>query len=264
MPVEPFDVTDENGVRVTGTAEASRDRHGPYYDPKSEFYQNDRYPDDPLIEYLNSRDVCRINPDVLSQAVQEAFSKALARLGIRKPSSSAVGNKVRESIAQTLLHCALNPDKYVSNQPLPSTEPKATKPVGDLAATSPGPGTRPKSSASAMPHLAFPLEALFSADRARALGDWASPGPRGPIASAASSPVLQGPPTPIDDLIMNYIGREQQQNARQPRSSVFDTGAAPLPFNSMTEQTPYRPNQFANNRGQDELPIRRLTRVNAG
>ena len=91
MPIEPFDVTDENGVRVTGTAEAYRDPKGPYYDPNSEFYQNPRYSDRD-INYLNTRDVCRINPTVLSKAVQEAFRTALVQMNrlhlrVRKPKS---------------------------------------------------------------------------------------------------------------------------------------------------------------------------------
>jgi hypothetical protein len=43
MPVEPFDVSDENGVRVIGAVEAYRDRKGPFYDPTSKFYQNPRF-----------------------------------------------------------------------------------------------------------------------------------------------------------------------------------------------------------------------------
>jgi hypothetical protein len=43
MPVEPFDVTDDNGIRVQGTAEATRDPNGDYYKPGSPYYLNPRY-----------------------------------------------------------------------------------------------------------------------------------------------------------------------------------------------------------------------------
>jgi hypothetical protein len=114
MPVEPFDVTDENGVRVTGTVEAYRDRNGPYYDPTSKFYQNPRFSQRD-IQYLNTRDVCRINPAVLSAAVQDVFHKALTNFGMDDPSPSAIKDDINNSIAETLRQCALHPDKYVSN-----------------------------------------------------------------------------------------------------------------------------------------------------
>src|SRR6266702_5838140 len=145
MPVEPFDVTDENGVRVTGTAEAFRDPKGPFYDPNSKFYQNPRYSDHD-ISYLNTRDVCRINPEVLSHAVQEAFRAALIKFGMPDPKEP----------------CALHPNKYVSNQPPSSTDSEVEKPVGDLSRSPPNSGAQPLNFASARPQVAFPLEALLS------------------------------------------------------------------------------------------------------
>lgn len=184
MPVEPFDATDEKGVRVTGTAEADRDPNGAFYDPSSEFYQNPRYSDH-AIDYLNTRDVCRINPDVLGQAVKKAFQSALVRLGISDPKGPAVKLDVEKWIAKTLRHCALHPDKYVSNEPAPSVD-SANRQSGPT----PDPGTRPVRFAAAL-QTPLPLEALLSADHARALDDWASSVPRGSAdsKSSASAPV---------------------------------------------------------------------------
>ncbi len=183
MPVEPFDVTDENGVRVTGTAEAFRDPKGPFYDPNSKFYQNPRYSDHD-ISYLNTRDVCRINPEVLSHAVQEAFRAALIKFGMPDPKEPAVKSDVDGWIAETLRQCALHPNKYVSNQPPSSTDSEVEKPVGDLSRSPPNSGAQPLNFASARPQVAFPLEALLSPDRARALNDWVSAAGR-PVADAA-------------------------------------------------------------------------------
>lgn len=183
MPIEPFDVTDENGVRVTGTAEAYRDPKGPYYDPSSEFYQNPRYSDRD-INYLNTRDVCRINQTGLSKAVQEAFPTALVKFGIPKPSDPAIRDHINDSIAETLRQCALHPDKYVSNEPPSSASSEAEKPIGDLPRSPPGSGAQQLNSALTLPTMAFPLAALLSPDRARALNDWASAAGR-PVADAA-------------------------------------------------------------------------------
>lgn len=84
------------------------------------------------------------------------------------------------------------------------------------------PGIRP------MPQVAFPLEALLSADRAGALSDWASVGSRRLVAQAPSASAMQPPQASMADLIMDYIGRQKRQNASQALSSVFDTGAAPV------------------------------------
>jgi hypothetical protein len=81
MPVVPFDVTDDNGVRVEGTAEAARDPNGDYYKPGSPYYLNPRYAER-YFEFLNPREACTIDPQVLSRGVQGAFSEALKRLGV--------------------------------------------------------------------------------------------------------------------------------------------------------------------------------------
>jgi hypothetical protein len=263
MPVEPFDVTDENGVRVTGTAEAYRDPNGPFYDPNSEFYKNERY-SDRYINYLNTRDVCRINRSVLSAAVEKAFRTALIRLGIPDPKESAVNVDIDKSITETLRQCALSPDKYVSNQLSSSADSKSGKPAGELSPNPPNSGVQPLSFASALPQVAFPLEALLSPDRTRALNDWASSAPRRPIIQAAPSAALQKPQTSMADLIMDYIGRQKQENPVQPQPSVFDTGAASLPFISTTGLAPSGTEQLADDLARDKSPIRRLTRVQAG
>lgn len=104
LPIETFDVTDENGARVTGTAEAYRDQNGEFYDPNSEYYQNPRF-SNRNIRFLNDKDLCRINRSVLSQAVQEAFRRALTKLGIPDPSKSAVESDVNNSITEALREC---------------------------------------------------------------------------------------------------------------------------------------------------------------
>ncbi len=81
LPIETFDVTDENGARVTGTAEAYRDPKGEFYNPISPYYQHPRFSNH-SIQFLNDKDLCRINRSVLSKAVQGALRNALARFDI--------------------------------------------------------------------------------------------------------------------------------------------------------------------------------------
>ena len=131
MAIESFDVTDENGVRVTGTVEAYHDPNGDYYNPQSEFYLNPRHRDLD-INYLNTRDVCRINPEKLKQAVAEAFARALAKSGVDKPNTDVVDKNVGDSIDFTRRQCAQNPDKYVSNQTSLAVDTESGKPVGDM------------------------------------------------------------------------------------------------------------------------------------
>lgn len=160
MPVEPFDATDENGVRVTGTAEAYRDRNGPFHDPSSEFYQNPRYSDH-AIDYLNTRDVCRINPDVLGQAVQKAFQSALVRLGIDDPKGPAVRLDVDKWIAETLRQCALHSDKYVSNQSPSSVDPNGGMFAGDQSRNLSHPGGRVLSPSTSQPGASTPAPVRY-------------------------------------------------------------------------------------------------------
>ncbi|MGA2289431.1 hypothetical protein [Bradyrhizobium sp.] len=118
MASESFDVTDANGVRVTGTIEVYRDRNGEYYNPNSPFYHNPRFVQ-ANFEYLNTREACTIDPDVLSEAMQAALANALEKFGIPRPDSGKVGRDVNASIAATRLQCARNADKYVSNETFP-------------------------------------------------------------------------------------------------------------------------------------------------
>lgn len=105
MPIETFDVTDENGARVIGTAEAYRDPKGAFYDPSSPYYQHPRFSDHD-IRFMDDKDLCRIDRAVLGKAMQEAFRNALIKLGIPDPSNSAVGSQVNKSIADALRACA--------------------------------------------------------------------------------------------------------------------------------------------------------------
>jgi hypothetical protein len=130
MPVEPFDVTDDNGVRVQGTAEAARDPNGAYYDPKSPYYGNPRYAERHF-EFLNPREACIIDPQVLSSGMQDAFSEALKRLGIEKPSDDNIKNDVEKSIRKYREQCAQNSDKYVSNRTSSAADWGGGQQVGD-------------------------------------------------------------------------------------------------------------------------------------
>jgi hypothetical protein len=104
LPIETFDATDENGARAKGTVEVYRDPKGPFYDPNSEFYQHPRYADR-NIKYLNTRDLCRIDRSVLSNAVQGAFRGALIKLGIPDPHEDAIKADVEKSITEMLREC---------------------------------------------------------------------------------------------------------------------------------------------------------------
>lgn len=133
MASESFDVTDANGVRVTGTIEVYRDRNGEYYNPNSPFYHNPRFAQ-ANFEYLNTREACTIDPDVLSEAMQAALANALEKFGIPRPDSGKVGRDVNASIAATRLQCARNADKYVSNETSSSTNWDTGKSVGNVTA----------------------------------------------------------------------------------------------------------------------------------
>lgn len=123
LPIETFDVTDENGARVTGTAEAYRDPKGEFYDPNSPYYQHPRFSNH-SIQFLNDKDLCRINQSVLSKAVQEALRKALSKFDIPDPSSEAIESRVNASIADKLRVCA------PMSQAVP---PAAQKPPSSMA-----------------------------------------------------------------------------------------------------------------------------------
>jgi hypothetical protein len=134
MAIESFDVEDENGVRVTGTVEAYRKRDGDYYNPNSPSFRNERHADVD-INYLNTRDVCRIDPNKLKEAVADAFARALVRFGIPDPKMDNVEQKVGELIKATRQQCALNPDKYVSNQNSLAVDGRTGRLIGDVTAT---------------------------------------------------------------------------------------------------------------------------------
>jgi hypothetical protein len=90
MASEPFEVTDDNGNRVTGTVDVYPNPEGPYFDPtQPEFYMNPRYAD-AHFDYLNTREACTIDRKALSEAMQQAFRKALEKFKMAGPNLSKI------------------------------------------------------------------------------------------------------------------------------------------------------------------------------
>lgn len=133
MASEPFDVTDDNGIRVTGTVDVFRHPKGPYFDPKSKYYKQPRYAD-AHFDYFNTREACTIDRNALSKAIEDAFAKALTRFGIKDPGRGRIAEDVNASIDATRQQCILNADKYVSNETSSSTNWETGKAVGNLTA----------------------------------------------------------------------------------------------------------------------------------
>ncbi|MBR0959869.1 hypothetical protein [Bradyrhizobium japonicum] len=126
LPIESFDVTDENGARVTGTAEAYRDPKGEFYNPNSSYYQHPRFSNH-SIQFLNDKDLCRINRSALSEAVQEALRNALTNFGIDRPDAGAVQSRVNDSITEALRQCV---PMSQTVPPAPTQEPPSS--IADL------------------------------------------------------------------------------------------------------------------------------------
>jgi hypothetical protein len=133
MASEPFEATDDNGNTVTGTVEVFRHPKGPYFDPTHPYFRHPRYAD-AHFEYFDTRAACTIDPKVLSEAMQQAFSEALRKFGIPDADGSAVKQDVDKSIEATRQQCARNADKYVSNETFSSTNWDTGKAVGNLTA----------------------------------------------------------------------------------------------------------------------------------
>jgi hypothetical protein len=133
MASESFDVTDDNGINVTGTVDVFRDRKGKFFDPTSEYYKKPRYAE-AHFEYFNTREACTIDRKVLSKAMQQAFTKALEKFGISGPDAGKVEADVNASINATRQQCIQNADKYVSNETFSSTNWETGKAVGSLTA----------------------------------------------------------------------------------------------------------------------------------
>jgi hypothetical protein len=96
MASETFEVTDDNGITVTGTVDVFRHPKGPYYDPKSKYYMQPRYAD-AHFDYFNTREACMIDRNALSKAMEEAFAKALTRFGIKNPGPGRIAEDVDDS-----------------------------------------------------------------------------------------------------------------------------------------------------------------------
>jgi len=133
MASEPFEATDDNGNTVTGTVEVFRHPKGPYFDSTHPYFRHPRYAD-AHFEYFNTRAACTIDPKVLSEAMQQAFTEALKKFGIPNADGSAVRDDVDKSIEATRRQCAQNADKYVSNETFSSTNWETGKAVGNLTA----------------------------------------------------------------------------------------------------------------------------------
>lgn len=133
MASEPFEVTDDNGITVTGTVDVYRDPNGPFFDLKSEFYQQPRYAD-AHFDFFNTREACTIDRKALSEAMQQAFRKALEKFQIPGPNPNKVRDDVEASINATRQQCIRNADKYVSNETFSSTNWETGKAVGNLTA----------------------------------------------------------------------------------------------------------------------------------
>lgn len=115
MASESFEATDSSGRTVRGGVEVSRDPKGAFYDPESIYYRNPRFAEFHIV-YSNTRDVCEIDPDVLSRAVQKALHDALEKFGIPGPDTAAIEEDVNRRIDETRRRCIANVDKYVTNE----------------------------------------------------------------------------------------------------------------------------------------------------
>ncbi|EJN13437.1 hypothetical protein PMI42_03293 [Bradyrhizobium sp. YR681] len=155
LPIETFDVTDENGARVAGTAEAYRDPKGEFYDPNSPYYQHPRFSNH-SIQFLNDKDLCRIDRSVLSNAVQKALRTALTRFDIPDPSSKAIEQHVNDSIADALRACA------PMSQVVPPAAPQEPRPNADgpqMSVLDAGAASPPSVTTAALASPAYELAA---------------------------------------------------------------------------------------------------------
>jgi hypothetical protein len=72
MVNEPFDVTDDNGITVTGTVDVYRDPNGDYHNrAKPESDMNPRFAD-VRFNYFNTREACTIDRNALRKAMEES------------------------------------------------------------------------------------------------------------------------------------------------------------------------------------------------
>ncbi len=133
MTIRDIDVTDANGIRVIGTVEVGRDPAGPYYDPNSPYYQNDRYAEGQF-EFLTTREVCTIDRQTLANAMQEAFADALTGFGITGPDQQRLQDDVGTTIDGIRQQCIENQDKYVSNEVSLAADWETRERVGDVTA----------------------------------------------------------------------------------------------------------------------------------
>jgi Ca2+-binding RTX toxin-like protein len=105
-----FDVTDVNGVTVHGYVEVFRPTS-----PSDPNYGNDRAATR-YFEFLNTRDVCTIDPDALKSGMAAALTSAVEALGIDSPNAQNIIRDSNSSFDAIKQQCIQNPDKYVSNE----------------------------------------------------------------------------------------------------------------------------------------------------
>src|SRR5258708_33825853 len=107
MVSEPFDVTDDNGITVTGTVDMYRDTEGDYYDPTSpESYKNPRFAD-VHFDYFNTRGACTIDRNALRKAMEDALANALTKFGIEGQRPDNMTRLATQSTNATLHMCMI-------------------------------------------------------------------------------------------------------------------------------------------------------------
>jgi hypothetical protein len=102
----PFVATDSNGVVVHGYVEVHRPG------PGRQHYGNPRAAD-PYFEFLETRELCLIDPEELKGAMREALRQALEAIGIGDPHPAAVDRDVNEKYRRIEAQCGAK-HEYVS------------------------------------------------------------------------------------------------------------------------------------------------------
>jgi len=104
----PFVATDSNDIVVHGYVEVHRPG------PGGRDHGNPRAAA-PYFEFLETRNVCLIDPAELRREMEAALAQALQVIGIEDPSQAAVASDVDAILRGVLAQCRASPDKYVSN-----------------------------------------------------------------------------------------------------------------------------------------------------
>jgi hypothetical protein len=102
----PFVATDSNGVVVHGYVEVHRPG------PGGRYYGNPRAAD-AYFEFLETREICLIDPYELKRAMAQALTEPLETIGIANPSQAAVDRDVEEKYDGIQAQCGAELE-YVS------------------------------------------------------------------------------------------------------------------------------------------------------